>query len=420
MKDYDNLKLHVYLLLGGKEVGKYSTKIKYYILLIFIPLVVSAQMSQLDINGYAKYLFTSGKNPITSGRLNDHLIHSRINVHWFPASSITTAMEIRLRGYYGDSVKKIPDFISTIKGNYDYELDAEIWNKKNTIGYGEIDRLYIDYQQDKFQITLGRQRVAWGTSLVWNVIDLFNPMSILDFDYEERPGMDALRFQYFTGELSKFEIIYKAGKNKYSRGYAGLFTINYLDYDFFILAAIQNNRKTIGSAWSGDIKGGGFRGEFKISDPPSKGDSTDYPILIRSLYGSDLTAYDHTVFSGVLSGDYTFSNSFYIHSEMLYNSNGKTDNAGLYWYQITEASMLSPARWSLFQEFAYDITSLLRGNIFVLYNPIDKSSLIAPSIKWSIITNLEFTVVLYLTSGHSETEFGNYGNSMFLRMKYSF
>ena len=66
---------------------------------LLIPFMLSAQMSQLDINGYTKYLFTSGKNPMTSGRLNDHLIHSRINVHWFPASSVTTAMEIRLRGY---------------------------------------------------------------------------------------------------------------------------------------------------------------------------------------------------------------------------------------------------------------------------------------------------------------------------------
>lgn len=395
-------------------------KIKIILINFLTPLILCAQMSQLDINGYAKYLFTSGKNPNTSRRLNDHLIHSRINIHWFPVSSVTTALEIRLRGYYGDSVEEIPDFISSIKSNYDYELDAEIWTEKRTIGYGEIDRLYIDYLQDKFQITLGRQRIAWGTCLVWNVIDLFNPMSILDFDYEERPGMDALRFQYYTGELSKLEIIYKIGKNKYTRGYAGLFTINYWDYDFFILAALQNNRKTIGGAWSGDIKGGGFRGEFKISDPPSQGDSTDYPILNRSLNGNDLTAYDHTVFSGVLSGDYTFSNSFYIHSELLYNSNGKTENAGLYWYQITEASMLSPARWSLFQEFAYDITPLLRGNIFVIYNPIDKSSLIAPSIKWSFITNLELMSVLYLTSGRSGTEFGDYGNNLFLRLKYSF
>ncbi|MBN1407901.1 MAG: hypothetical protein JW956_08935 [Calditrichaceae bacterium] len=393
---------------------------KIQILILLIPLILSAQMSQLDINGYAKYLFTSGKSPGIDKRLNDHLIHSRINMRWFPSSSITTAMEVRLRGYYGDSVEEIPSFISTIKSNYDYELDAEIWNKKRTIGYGEIDRLYIDYLQDDFQVTLGRQRVAWGASLVWNVIDLFNPMSILDFDYEERPGMDAVRLQYFTSELSKLEFVYKVGKNKYSRSYAGLFTVNYWDYDFFILAAMQNNRKTLGGAWSGDIKGGGFRGEFKYSEAPSKGRTTEYPILDSLFNNKNLTDYKHNIFSGVLSGDYTFSNTLYIHSEVLYNSNGKTENAGLFWYQISEASMLSPARWSLFQEFAYDITPLLRANVFIIFNPDDHSSLLAPSIKWSLMTNLELMSVLYTTSGQERTEFGNYGNSFFLRLKYSF
>lgn len=384
------------------------------------PLLLFAQVNQLGINGYAKYLFTSCKNPETEIKLNDHLIHSRINMHWFPTSSLTTVIEVRLRGYYGDSIEEIPDFISSIKSDYDYELGTEIWQKKRTVSYGEIDRLYLDYSQAKYQITLGRQRVAWGTSLVWNIIDLFNPMSILDFDYEERPGMDALRFQYYSGDLSKLELVYKAGKNKYTQGYAGLFTINYWDYDFFILAAMYNNRKTLGGAWSGDIKGGGFRGEFKISEPPSKGDSTDYPIYFMSLYGTDLTLYNHNVFSGVLSGDYTFSNSFYIHSEVLFNSNGKTDNTGFYWNQINETSMLSPARWSLFQEFAYDITPLLRGNLFLIYNPDDNSSLLAPSLKWSFITNLELLSILYVTSGQSETEFGDFGNSLFFRLKYSF
>ena len=380
-------------------------KICIILFCFFLPLTLIGQVSKLDLNGYTKYLFTSGKNPATTNRLKDHLIHSRINLHWFPASSLTMAMEIRLRGYYGNSVEDIPDFISTIKSDYDYKLDANLWQKKQTIGYGEIDRLYIDY---------------WGTSLVWNVIDLFNPMSILDFDYEERPGMDAVRIQYFTGELSKLEILYKAGKNKYTHGFAGLFTINYWDYDFFLLAAMYNNRKTLGGAWSGDIKGGGFRGEFKISEPPSKGDSTDYPIYNMTLYGTDLTTYNHNVFSAVLSGDYTFSSSFYIHSEILFNSNGKTDYTGFYWYQINEASMLSPARWSIFQEFAYDINPLLRGDLFLIYNPIDKSSLFAPSLKWSFITNLELMSVLYVTLGQSDTEFGDYGNSLFFRLKYSF
>ena len=36
-------------------------------------------------------------------------------------------------------------------------------------------------------------------NLVWNPNDLFNAFSFVDFDYEERPGSDALRIQKYTG-----------------------------------------------------------------------------------------------------------------------------------------------------------------------------------------------------------------------------
>jgi hypothetical protein len=411
----DNFRPLISPLIWGKQGSKYTIQIKYIILFIFIPLIVSAQLSTFNINGYIKYLFTSSKNPG-----NDNLIHGRINTRWYPTMSISAALEVRLRAYYGDSVEKIPNFASSIKEDYVYDLNAEFWSRKRTLGLGEIDRLYIDYLGDQFEFTLGRQRAAWGTSLVWNVIDLFNPMSFLDFDYEARPGMDAVRLQYFASELSKLDMVVKAGKNKYERGYAGLFSVNYWDYDFYILAAFHNNRKTFGGAWAGDIKGGGFRGEFKISDPPSRGPQTNYPVPFSQLFGGNLTEYDDPVFSGVLSGDYTFTNSFYIHTEMLYNSNGKKNNAGLFWQQINEASMLSPARWSLFQEFSYDITPLIKGDIFAIYNPDDHSSLTAPSVKWSLMTDLELMSILYVTSGASRTEFGGYGSSLFFRLKYSF
>ena len=94
-------------------------KIIITLLGIISPLTLIAQIDQFDINGYAKYLFTSGKNPETENRLNDHLIHSRINLHWFPTPSLTSIIEVRLRGYNGDSPEDVPDFKSTIKSDYD-------------------------------------------------------------------------------------------------------------------------------------------------------------------------------------------------------------------------------------------------------------------------------------------------------------
>jgi len=398
----------------------YTSYKKLVLLLLLLPFCLLAQSENLDIYGYTKYLFSTSQISLySSERLFDHLIHARINSRWFPTQSLTGAMELRLRGFYGSSIEKISNYKDQIKTDYEYtNLDAELWNSDNSLGYGQIDRFFIDYNSGNFQVILGRQRIAWGTSLVWNITDLFNPKSILDFDYEENPGADALRMQYYTGAVSKIEAVVKPGKSKYSRTYAGLWSTNAWNYDFFLITAFKNNRKVLGGAWAGDIKGAGFRGEFTISDPPNKGPETKTPI--PGFFGESLTNYDETTFSFVLSGDYTFPNSFYIHTEVLYISNGKKSNAGLFHLQTSEVGLLSPARWSLFQEFSYNITPLIRGSVFGIYNPDDFSRVVLPSINWSAATNLDIMGIGILTGGKNLSEYGNFGNSIYLRMKYSF
>lgn len=384
-----------------------------------ISIHVHAQMRSCELNGYAKYLFSSTEMPFLQNRLDDHLVHARINTRWYPTNSLIAALEIRLRGFYGESLETMPGFKSQITNEYEApKLDAVLWDRKKTFGYAQIDRFYLDYTLKKLQITLGRQRIAWGTSLVWNVIDLFNPMSILDFDYEERPGADAVRLQYYTGAISKFEFVIKPGKNKYKTTAAGLWSINKLGYDFYTIAALKNNRKMLGAAWAGNIRGAGFRGEFLLSDSPKKSLSTQYPVSI--FFGKSFFETNKRVMSLVLSADYTFPSSLYFHTETLFNSNGKRKDAGLFSLDALDAGMLSPARWSIFQEIAYNIHPLVRGTIFGILNPDDKSSVIMPSITWSVVTNLDLLVIGYYTFGNPLTEWGNWGNAVFARLKYSF
>ncbi len=328
-------------------------------------------------------------------------------------------LEIRMRGFYGGSVQHIPNFIDQIKSRHDFsQLDDVLWDTKQSIGYGQIDRLWLDYTCGNLDVTLGRQRIAWGTALVWNVIDLFNPQSILDFDYEEKPGSDAVRIQYYTGAVSRVELSVKPGKDKKHTTAAALFSLNAFEYDFYGIVGYRNGRWLFGGAWAGDIHKAGFRGEFLVSDAPNKTASGVYPTF-PSL-GQSFFQYNKPVVSAVLSGDYTFSNSLYAHTEVLYNSNGKIKNAGLFYQEALQVGMLSPARWSIFQEFSCDITPLVRGSIFGIFNLDDKSYVIVPQLTWSVITDLDFTLLGFLTSGTHFTEWGDYGTSVFTRLKYSF
>ena len=387
--------------------------------LVFLPFSAYCQDNTYSIGGYAKYLFSTVSYNGSEKQYYDHLIHARLNSKWFPLQNLTGTMELRFRTYLGSSVKNSPDFYEQIRSYQPLvDMDALLWNTDNSVGYLEADRLYFDYYSGDLQTTAGRQRIAWGKSWVWNPTDIFNPRSVLDFDYEELPGADALRLQYYTGAVSKVEVAFAPAREKQNASYGILLTENAYDYDFSLMAGLTRENWIFGTAWSGDILDAGFRGEITYSRHSEK--ITNYDSLYSAFNETAISASAGNVVRFVLSGDYTFPNTFYIHSEILFNSNGKTKNAGLFYEEAYQLGMLTTARWSLFQEFSYDITPLMRGSVFMIINPADKSAVLVPSVSYSVITNLDLYLTALLFDGSENTEFGGFGHYFYARLKWSF
>jgi hypothetical protein len=82
--------------------------------------------------------------------------------------------------------------------------------------------------------------------------------------------------------------------------------------------------------------------------------------------------------------------------------------------------MLSPARWSIYQEFSYDLNPLLRGTLYGIFNPDDGSYVIVPSVAYSIVTNLDLLLIAQVFEGDPLTEFGEFGSSFYFRLKFSY
>ena len=393
------------------------------LIIFFICFIFStklfAQIDEYSIGGYTKYLFSSVKYPQLNDRYYDHLLHARLNTKWYPANNLTGTLELRFRAFAGGSVENYPGYSALIKSYQPLmDLDVYLWDSKSTIGYLEADRLYFDFYAEDFQATIGRQRIAWGTSWVWNPFDIFNPRSVLDFDHEELPGADALRLQYYTGAVSKVELALAPAREKENSSYALMFSQNAFDYDFNFMAGFRKERWIVGTAWSGDILDAGFRGEITYTQNPKRIET--YDPVYSQFNESSISSKQKNVLNFVLSGDYTFPNSFYIHTELLYNSNGKTKNIGLFNQESYQLGMLSASRWSVYLEFSYDITPLMRGSIFAIVNPNDKSYVLVPSVSYSIITNLDLYLIGLFFNGNDLTEFGDFGHYFYARLKYSF
>jgi hypothetical protein len=372
-----------------------------------------AQTELFSFQGYLKNLAGWVGDPAIAfgsppGNFQD-IIHNRLNFRMYPSPALVVACDIRTQFIYQENMN--PD------GNYDAQIrQAEdmvnisrvLINGRDAVLVTQIDRLNLDWTSGPLQITLGRQRIAWGTALVWNPTDIFNPYSILDFDYEERPGVDGVRAQYFTGPTSKIELAVAPGETPHERRVAGLVRFNLWKYDFNLIGGLLQGGYFAGASWAGQIADGGFRGEVRWTGNQEVDESPFFPDGTLSY----LTA--------SLSGDYTFPNSIYLHTEVLFNGDGVTEYAGLRWPTALARLQLSPSRWSLYGEVSGDISPLVRGSVFSLVNPLDGSFIVVPSLTWSIVTNWDLLAIGLLPSGDTLSEFGILPASAYVRVKWSF
>ena len=387
-----------------------KSKIYLLIIILLLPFFTNAQMKKVTLNGYIKDLFMYYKpnTPlpgIDADHLSSDMIHNRLNFRWYANNQFTVAVEARNRIFFGQMIREFPvykDYIDVDNGIVD--LSGIVASGKGWFMHSMIDRAWMDYTNGKWQLRVGRQRINWGVNLVWNPNDIFNSFSYFDFDYEERPGSDAVKVQYYTGVTSSAQLVYKAGKTSNETTVAGMYRFSRFNYDFQFLGGWVGKDYVLGGGWAGDIKGGGFRGEVSYFKPLEENNGS-WEALVASV-----------------SGDYTMKNSLYLHAAVLYNSHGAVGKAGgrSFFDQNISAKMLTLARYNLFGQVSYPITPLFNGSFSGILNPSDGSSYAGPTFTYSIGNNMELMLSGQLFFGESGTEYGDYGKAAYARIKWAF
>lgn len=389
-------------------------KNKVVIVFIFLSSIIYAQnddeLSPLEFSGYIKDVQTVFvPHGMEQNWLSDNALHNRLKLNYYPAQWLTIDMQVRNRFIYGDFVKYFPDYAKYAQpANYFVNLDYVWLNDSSVVGLSEIDRLNVQVTFGDWELTVGRQRINWGMNLIWNPNDIFNTFSYFDFEYEERPGTDALRLRYYTSLTGSAEIVYKAGDQIDEMAFAGLYRFNAWSYDFQLLAGFMGDDYVFGTGYTGNIEGAAFRGEFSYFKP-------------RQVFYD--TKQKDGVFIGSISGDYTFSSTLYIHGGVLFNSSGARAKAGqlqLIGNQDLSPKTLSRGRINLFGQTSYAITPLITATISSIMNPDDLSVFVNPVLSASLSDSFEMLLAGQLFFGEKNTEFGKIGQIASLRFKFNF
>ncbi len=351
-------------------------------MLIFFLLLTSTIVAQdtiqkpksLKFSGYITNMQSIMFSDISGNWINDNLVHNRLNLFWTPCKHFTGTIQFRNRFFTGETVKYQSGYDSLIETDRGIiKLTKNLASKNSFLLNTAIDRLYLNYSTDKVEVTLGRQRINWGQTFVWNPNDIFNNYSFFDFDYEEKPGTDAVRIQYYTSSISSLQLAVASNYDK-EMTTGLLWKTNKWNYDFQFLGGILNQQDAVaGFGWSGFIKSFGFRGEMSYFYP-----LTDYQEHSKQFMAS-------------IETDYTFSNNIMIQGEFLYSQipqNYQLTNFEEFYYQPLSVKNLSFTDYNFFLQTTIPVTPLLTFTISGIYMPKVNGYFAGPSLEYSLTDNL--------------------------------
>lgn len=379
------------------------------LILLFCLVQLSAQEAKernWTLNGYVKNLQAGifVKNPFGDNYQQDNLIHNRLNFRWYPNEHLTFRAELRTRAFYGDIVRATPEYAAQIADvNNDYfDWSVVLLDRPSWVIHTMLDRLYLEYNKNDWEIRAGRQRINWGINSVWNPNDIFNAFAFTDFDYEERPGSDALSVKRYLGFASSIELVAKAANSWEETVIASRWQFNRWAYDFQVIGGYFQDQIAIGSGWAGSIKDLGFKGEWTAFFPLEKNQRTSFALTLGT--------------------DYIFENSLYLNGGYLYNSNGSTqqDISQLFSFELA-ADNLYPYRHALFAQVSYPISPLVTSGIAIIYSPVEVHPLfINPTATVSIANNWDLDLVGQIILNSQDGTYTSPIQAVFLRMKWSY
>lgn len=357
---------------------------------------------KIKISGYIKDLQSISFDNNFRNLVSGNLIHNRINIKWKPSAVVNGAVELRNRVFWGEEVASTPGFANQLKNKNELVNLSKTWvNSGNLVLHTNIERVWVEWYKPKWNVRLGRQRINWGITTMWNPNDIFNSYNFLDVDYEERPGSDAVKIACHLNAVTGVEMAVAGSDEKHKSVGAMRFFTNKWNYDFQFISGWYKEGFTAGGGWAGSIKDGGFKGEFMYFAPQ------------KDTAGQLNLA---------MEWDYVFKKGWYLNVGGLLNTNG-LDRPVSGWtnlnFQLSPRNIL-PVRWAGVITTSKEITPLFTANMSVLYSPNINLLMVLPGLKYNLAANLDADIFWQSFFAGIDGTFSAIAHKGYLRLKWSF
>ncbi|MCB5161694.1 hypothetical protein [Marinomonas algarum] len=382
----------------------FTTSSRVLIAVLWLPWFVCAEVPGLEtsdplsLDGYIKYTLTSTQYKDTTEL--DQLVTQRLNATY--QFDDAWQWHTSIRSVFASTNSSNSQSTLLLDDNTNFMDLSNTWlDKKEAVGQSALDRLYVDWQDKNYLVRLGRFRVNWGMTTVWNPNDIFNAYSIYDIDYPEGAGTDALYVTKTLDYASEINWVYSPNENKERDSYSARYLFNVNGWDGQAIISQSKINRVVGFGFSGDIKGAAFRGETSWFEPLGSHWKNTNERLDQALVTSMETRY-HV--GGV--------RNWMITAAILHTTNpvDATDN-------LKELGAAASARALSFSELtgyvdmSFDLSSLHRVTLLSSYYQ-DNSYFYGITSNYSLASCSSLVFVLQRFDGPVDSVFGQSQNTI--------
>jgi hypothetical protein len=280
------------------------------------------------------------------------------------------------------------------------------------------DRLYFNHlyavvPMGAFDLTVGKQYLAWGRATAFNPTELFRPKNLLEPGYE-REGIGAIALRATTGALGDVQAVLVPDGSFQTSAKVIRVRQHLAGFDLSALAAELH--QGVGTSYLGGLAGPRRRRVTLGGD--LSGEVLGLGVWLEGTWSShegqewvELT----------LGGNYTLPGDVLVTLEGYYDGRGKWTPP----YPLTSwLGRLIGARRTLGKGMVFGMLShpgeLWSYGLAGVGNTGDHSVVLIPNLAWAFAQDVDFLFNAYLPLGSDGTEFGTTGAGGFVRLRIYF
>ncbi len=323
-----------------------------------------------------------------------------------------------------------------------FDLDWTIADGKRAEWRHLFYRGFVQLEAGGLDLTVGRQRIAWGVGRLWNPIDRFNAIPPLAVQSDQTQGIDSIDARWSFDGFNFLEAVYAPGDSRDEARYALRAHGVVWDTDLSLMGGVFEKAPTVGMDLARNVGDAALRVEVVYTRPRHK------VWKIESSRRKRLADFVQLV----ASIDYTFDvwDGVYVLVEHLYNGNdlgfgsGRAGNL-LPLFEATNdrppgvpagvsGPFVKPGSTRLFGTsqvvtaaenqtgamLGTDITPELRIDFLSIYDWNGESAAFFPSLRYSPGGRIEATLGLQTFVGPRRSQYGDAETFAYLLIDFFF